>query len=146
VDMSEILDIVRTNLTVMIAESGAAITSGGLPVLSWRETHAVQVLQNLIANAIKYRDPDRPLRIRVTAERHLRSWQFAVSDNAIGIDARYYDRIFGMFKRLHTSQKYEGTGIGLAICQKIIERNGGRIWVESEPGRGSTFYFTCPAI
>ena len=146
VDMNDALEIVRTNLTVMIAESGAVITSDALPSLPLRETHAVQVLQNLIANAIKYRDPSRRAQVHVSAERHLRSWQFAVADNAIGIDARYHDRIFGMFKRLHSSEKYEGTGIGLAICQKIIERNGGRIWIESEPGRGSTFYFTCPAI
>jgi light-regulated signal transduction histidine kinase (bacteriophytochrome) len=104
------------------------------------------VLQNLIGNAIKYRDPGRPLRIHLTSERHLRSWQISVTDNAIGVDAKYHDRIFGIFKRLHASSKYEGAGIGLAICQKIVERNGGRIWIESEPGRGSTFYFTCPAV
>lgn len=145
VDMKNVLDMVRANLAAMIEESGAVITSDPLPVLPWRETHAVQVLQNLIVNAIRYRDPARPPQIHIAAERHPRSWQFSVSDNAIGVDPRYYERIFGMFKRLHTSEKYEGTGIGLAICQKVIERNGGRIWIESELGSGSTFYFTCPA-
>jgi PAS domain S-box-containing protein len=145
VDMNHVLEIVRTNLMVLIEETGAIISSEPLPVLPWRETHAIQVLQNLIANAIKYRDPHRPLRIQIRSERHARTWQLSISDNGIGVEARYYERIFGMFKRLHTSDKYEGTGIGLALCQKMIERNGGRIWIESEPGRGSTFYFTCPA-
>jgi PAS domain S-box-containing protein len=145
VNMDRVMEIVRANLMAAIDESGAEVTSDPLPLLPWRETQAVQVLQNLIGNAIKYRDPERAPRVHVTCERHLRSWQLSVSDNGIGVDARYHDRIFRIFKRLHSPEKYEGTGIGLAICQKIVERNGGRIWIESEPGRGSTFYFTCPA-
>ncbi|HYP07326.1 MAG TPA: PAS domain-containing protein, partial [Bryobacteraceae bacterium] len=145
VDMARVFEMVRANVAAMIQETGAIISADPLPVLQWRQSHALQVLQNLIVNAIRYRDPARTPRIHVACEKHLRSWQFSVSDNAIGVDPRYHERIFGMFKRLHSSEKYEGTGIGLAICQKVIQRNGGRIWIESELGAGSTFYFTCPA-
>jgi signal transduction histidine kinase len=106
--------------------------------------HLQQVFQNLIGNAIKYRSRERLARVHVTAERQGGYWLFAVSDNGIGIDPEYRENVFGLFKRLHTSHEYSGTGIGLAICQRIVDRYHGRIWVESEPGRGSTFRFTLP--
>jgi PAS domain S-box-containing protein len=145
VDMNEALTAALSNLQVAIHESGAVVRRADLPVISWRKSHAIQVLQNLIGNAVKYRRPECRPQIDVAAERHAKSWQFSVSDNGIGVDPQYHERIFGIFRRLHPAHQYEGTGIGLAICQKVVERNGGRIWLESEPGRGSTFYFTCPA-
>jgi light-regulated signal transduction histidine kinase (bacteriophytochrome) len=99
----------------------------------------------LIGNAIKYRRKEKPA-ISVRAERRDREWLFAVQDNGIGIDPQYRDQIFGIFKRLHSSAEYPGTGIGLAICQKIVQRYGGRIWLESELGNGATFFFTVPEL
>jgi len=113
-----------------------------LPVVGMRSTHLYQVFQNLLHNAIKYRGQSPPC-IRVSAVRDQGfGWQFAVKDNGIGIRTEYKERIFGLFKRLHNTTEYSGSGIGLAICQRIVQRSGGRIWVESEPGRGSTFFFT----
>jgi light-regulated signal transduction histidine kinase (bacteriophytochrome) len=103
-----------------------------------------QLFQNLISNAIRYRSEQPPL-IRVSAVRQNECWLFSVEDNGIGIDPQYKEQVFGMFKRLHGAS-YSGTGMGLAICQRIVERSGGRIWVESELGRGATFYFTVPAV
>jgi light-regulated signal transduction histidine kinase (bacteriophytochrome) len=100
-----------------------------------------QLFQNLIGNAIKYRSPDRAPVIHVSAQQQNEYWVFSVQDNGIGIDPQYKERIFGLFKRLHTGDQYSGTGIGLAICQRIVERYHGRIWVESTPGEGSTFKF-----
>jgi signal transduction histidine kinase len=108
------------------------------------EVHFTQVLQNLIGNAIKYRSAAAP-EIRIGATRNNTLWEFSVADNGIGIEPDFKEQIFGIFKRLHNAEKYSGTGIGLAICQRIVQRYGGRIWVESEPGRGSTFFFTVPA-
>ncbi len=132
------------NLTAAINRSGASITHDPLPAVRVREVHLQQIFQNLIGNAIKYRR-DEPLRIHVSAERKDGHWLFSVKDNGIGIGPEYQEQIFGLFKRLHTNRKYPGTGIGLAICQRIAERHRGRIWVESELGKGSVFFFTVPA-
>jgi len=109
--------------------------------------HATQLqslFQNLIGNALKYRRPEVAPAIHITARRQDDSWLFCVADNGIGIEPAFKEQIFGLFKRLHTSDQYSGTGIGLAICKRIVERNHGRIWVESEAGEGSRFYFTVP--
>jgi light-regulated signal transduction histidine kinase (bacteriophytochrome) len=105
--------------------------------------HLEQLFQNLIGNAIKYRS-EAPPQIEISARRSPQEWTFHVKDNGIGIDPQYAKQVFGIFKRLHSSESYSGTGIGLAICQKIVERYGGRIWVESELGKGATFCFTLP--
>jgi light-regulated signal transduction histidine kinase (bacteriophytochrome) len=141
VDAHLALQSALLNLKAAIEESRADVTYGGLPRVAITETHLTQLFQNLIGNAIKYRSRE-PLRIGIGAEPHGNEWLFSVADNGIGMDHRYKDQIFGIFKRLHTAEQYSGTGIGLAICQRIVERSGGRIWVESELGRGSTFYFT----
>jgi PAS domain S-box-containing protein len=135
---------VLSNLHSLIEESGAVITNGELPIVHWREVYMVQVLQQLICNAITYRHGSRDPEIHLWAARKDNVWQLAVRDNGMGVDPRYHKRIFGIFKRLHNNSRYPGTGIGLAICQKIVEHNSGRIWVESTPEQGSTFYFTCP--
>lgn len=130
------------NLANAITESGAKIEYGALPPVRIHKVYLQQLLQNLIGNALKYRSEEPPL-IRVAAEKREREWLFSVSDNGIGIGADYHEQIFGLFKRLHGA-RYPGTGIGLAICKRTIERYGGRMWVASEPGKGSTFYFTVP--
>jgi light-regulated signal transduction histidine kinase (bacteriophytochrome) len=132
------------NLKQAIADSGARVTSDPLPVVRIHGAHLKQLLQNLIGNAIKYRSPERTPQVHVTAGLQEGNWVFSVRDNGIGIEPEYKERIFGLFKRLHTGEEYSGTGIGLAICQRIVDRYHGRIWVESEPGEGSTFLFTLP--
>jgi light-regulated signal transduction histidine kinase (bacteriophytochrome) len=132
------------HLQLAIEESGAEVTAGPLPTVIGDEIQLVQVFQNLISNAIKFRS-ERPIRVQVGAERAEGEWQFWVRDNGIGIEPEYAERLFLLFQRLHRGKEYPGTGIGLAICKKIVERHGGRIWVESEPGKGSTFYFALPA-
>jgi PAS domain S-box-containing protein len=132
------------NLQATIEESGAEVTLHPLPQVRMHEFQLEQLFQNLIANAIRYRGDEHP-RIELGAEPDGNGWKFFVRDNGIGIDPEYREHIFGIFKRLHTSSEYSGTGMGLAICQRIVERAGGRIWVESQPGRGATFYFTLPA-
>jgi light-regulated signal transduction histidine kinase (bacteriophytochrome) len=144
-DANEALIATLSNLEAAIKESGAEITYDSLPAAPVHSTHLQQLFQNLIGNAIKYRSPDRRPIVHVGAERQGRQWVFSVRDNGIGIEPEYKERIFGLFKRLHTGDEYSGTGIGLAICQRIVERYHGRIWVESEPGQGSTFRFTIPA-
>jgi len=143
VSSSGVLQKAVANLSEAIRESGAAISSDPLPEVLMGAAHLQQVFQNLITNAMKYRDIAAP-RIHISASAEGGSWRFAVRDNGIGIDPQYKETIFGVFKRLHHDEKYSGTGIGLAICQRVVERYGGRIWVESQPGAGATFYFTVP--
>ena len=143
-DAGKVLASTLESLAALIAETGARITSDALPTVHMHASHLQQLFQNLISNAIKYRDPDRVPTIHVTTQRQDGHWIFAVTDNGIGIDPRYKESIFGLFKRLHTSDEYSGTGIGLAICKRIVDRHDGRIWVESQPGGGSTFRFTVP--
>jgi light-regulated signal transduction histidine kinase (bacteriophytochrome) len=115
-----------------------------MPMVTGNRDELVRLFQNLVANAIKYRHPDRHPIIRVNCDHCQDGWQFAVEDNGIGIAHEYFERIFWIFQRLHTREKYEGTGIGLAICKKIVEFHGGHIWVESDPDHGSVFRFTIP--
>jgi len=136
-------DMARRNLQKSIEESGATVSVGPLPTVHADATQLTQLFQNLIGNALKYCNERAP-QIRVDATTGDAAWLFSVQDNGIGIESQYFERIFQMFQRLHTREKYSGTGIGLAICRRIVERHGGKIWVESEPGRGSTFHFAIP--
>lgn len=144
-DANAALNGALANLDGAIKASGAEVTSEILPSVMVHATHLQQLFQNLIGNAVKYRRPETPPVVKVTSQRDNESWLFSVSDNGLGIEAEYKERIFGLFKRLHTGDEYSGTGIGLAICQRIVEKYHGRIWVESEIGKGSTFNFTLPA-
>jgi PAS domain S-box-containing protein len=130
-----------TNLRAAIEESSAAVTWDALPTLELDEMQMTQLFQNLIGNALKFRGPGVP-RVHVAASEREKEWEITVSDNGIGIEPAYFERIFMVFQRLHTMGEYPGTGIGLAICKKVIERHGGRIWVSSTPGEGSAFHFT----
>jgi light-regulated signal transduction histidine kinase (bacteriophytochrome) len=132
------------NLTVAMEENGAVVTHDALPMVMADNSQLVQLFQNLIGNAIKFRGKEPP-RVHVSASRNGNGWIFSVRDNGIGIAPEYAERIFVIFQRLHGREEYPGTGIGLAICQKIVERHGGHIWVESEVGKGATFYFSLPA-
>ena len=143
VDANAVLKYSLASLAEAIRESSAEVTSDALPQVYIGEAHLQQVLQNLIANALKYHDANPP-RIHISAVRHSADWCFSVQDHGIGIDPQYKEKIFGVFKRLHTDRNFGGTGIGLAICKRVVERYGGRIWVESEPGKGATFFFTIP--
>jgi light-regulated signal transduction histidine kinase (bacteriophytochrome) len=138
------LKAAMANLKVAIDESRAEISHDALPTLRADPVQITQVFQNLIGNAIKFRGTQPP-RIHVSAELRQEEWLFGVRDNGIGIEPKNFDRIFVIFQRLHTRQEYPGTGMGLAICKRIIERHGGRIWLESQPGQGTVFYFTLPA-
>jgi PAS domain S-box-containing protein len=133
-----------TNLRGTIEESGAIVTHDSLPAITTDDTQLAQVFQNLVGNAIKYRSPEVP-HVHVSAGKNRgNEWIFSVRDNGLGIDPQYFERIFILFQRLHGRREFKGTGIGLAICKKILERLGGRIWVESQPAKGSTFYFALP--
>jgi light-regulated signal transduction histidine kinase (bacteriophytochrome) len=141
-NMADIVDLACDNLGLLIADTGARIEHGELPVIKFNETQLLQLMQNLIGNALKYRG-EAPPRVRISAEREEGGWKLSVSDNGIGLDMRHAGQIFRPFKRLRTGDD-SGTGIGLAICKKIVESRGGRIWVESVPGAGSQFSFTIP--
>ncbi len=145
VDTADVLTAVLRSLEVAIAESGATVTAGPLPTVDGDVAQIERLLQNLVGNAVKYRRPGTAPAIRVAAVRDGEGWRFSVRDNGIGIDPEYFDRIFNIFQRLHGRAEYEGTGIGLAICKQIVERHGGRIWVESRPGEGTAFFFTLRA-
>ena len=142
-DYEEVLHQAIANLKVAIEESRAVVTHDYLPTLIADEGQLVQLFQNLIGNAIKFCNQEPP-RVHVSSETRANTWVFSIRDNGIGIDPQHAQRIFEMFKRLHTREEYPGTGMGLAICKKIVERHGGHIWVHSQPGEGSTFYFTIP--
>jgi PAS domain S-box-containing protein len=140
-DLESTLDIVLENLQASIAETGAVVTHDKLPVVVGDGGQMVQLFQNLIGNAIKFHGKEPP-RVHVSAKVQDTDYLFSVSDNGIGIDSQYFDRLFKIFQRLHTKQEYSGSGIGLVICKRIVERHGGRIWLESQVGKGSTVYFT----
>ena len=144
VDCRKVVEEVMLNLAAAIDQNNAKITWGELPVIPAHEVRLVQLLQNLIGNAIKYRGQETP-DIHLSASRENGAWLFSVRDNGIGIQPQYAQQIFGVFKRLH-NQSYPGTGIGLAICQRIVERYGGRIWLEPTPEPGALFCFTLPCI
>jgi two-component system, sensor histidine kinase and response regulator len=142
-DCNKVLETVLVNLGVAISESGAQITHDPMPTVMGDSSQLVQLFQNLIGNAIKFRSAE-PMRVHIGVEAADAMWQFSVTDNGIGIAPEYHERIFVMFQRLHGRTEYPGTGIGLAICKKIVERHGGTVWVESQAGHGSTFKFTIP--
>jgi light-regulated signal transduction histidine kinase (bacteriophytochrome) len=142
-DCNTVLEVSLSNLKAAIQESGAVIRHGPLPVVMADGSQLVQVFQNLIGNAIKFRGSEAPS-IQVNAEATANEWIFSVTDNGIGIAPEQTENVFVIFRRLHTRTEYPGNGIGLSVCKKIVERHGGRIWVKSEPGRGSTFQFTLP--
>jgi len=144
-DCEKVLDQGVTNLKVAIEENDATVTHDSLPTIMADASQMVELIQNLIGNAIKFRKKEDPPHVHVSAEKKDNEWVFSVRDNGIGIAPEFFGRLFNIFQRLHGREEYPGTGIGLAICKKIVERHGGRIWVESEPGKGSTFYFTIPA-
>jgi PAS domain S-box-containing protein len=143
-DMNDILRGTLNDIQPLVCEKQAEITHGALPTLKVNSPQVRQLLQNLIANAIKFHG-DQPPRIHLSARQEEREWVVAVRDHGIGFEPQYAEGIFKVFRRLNTKEDYPGTGIGLAICKKIVERHGGRIWAESQPGQGSTFYFTIPA-
>lgn len=139
----EALALAILNLQGAIRESSAVITHDPLPLVDADASQLAMLFQNLLGNAIKFRGPAPP-RIHITATREEQVWHFTVTDDGIGIDPRHHQRIFEIFQRLHTRAEYPGTGIGLALCKRIVERHGGRIWVGSEPGQGTIFHFTLP--
>ncbi len=142
-DCDVVLHSALANLMVAVEESGALVTRDALPTVSGDATQLTQLFQNLIGNALKFRS-ENSSKIHIGAVLEDHEWKFSVTDNGIGMEPQYFERIFQVFQRLHTRKDYQGTGIGLAICKKVVERHGGRIWVESAPGRGATFCFTIP--
>jgi len=143
--LAEVVTTALGNLAIAIEENRATIdVAEGLPTITGSRPELVRLIQNLIANALKFRSPERKPLIRLAVTAGDKAWTVSVADNGIGIAPEHFDRIFQIFQRLHTREKYEGTGIGLAVCRKIVEHHGGHIWVESVPGEGSTFSFTLP--
>jgi light-regulated signal transduction histidine kinase (bacteriophytochrome) len=145
VNCNEALDRALGNLKMAIAESDAEITREPLPTVNGDLTLLTQLFQNLVGNALKFRG-EQPLKVHIEASRQGTDWQFSVSDNGIGIAPQDFERIFVIFQRLHGREKYPGTGIGLSMCKKIVERHGGRIWLESKLGKGTSFFFTLPVM
>lgn len=142
VDLQKLVDNVIGSLN-LIDENNAVIIYDNLPVISGDKNQIFQLFQNLIINGVKYRREEKPV-IKITADKENSNWLFKVSDNGIGIEKKFFEKIFVVFQRLNSREKYEGTGIGLSVCKRIIERMGGKIWVDSEINKGSTFYFTLP--
>jgi light-regulated signal transduction histidine kinase (bacteriophytochrome) len=140
VDSNKIFSLAVSNLSASIHESNAAVTREDLPVVLGDETQLLQLFQNLIGNAVKYRKPQTPPHVHVSSAREGNRYVFSVRDNGIGIEPKNYDRIFQIFQRLHSHDQYAGAGIGLAVCKRIVELHDGRIWIESVPGTGSTFF------
>ncbi|MFX1437664.1 MAG: ATP-binding protein [Promethearchaeota archaeon] len=140
-NLEKILKDAIFNLQEAIKESGTIITHDDLPILKVDKTQFIQLFQNLLSNAIKFRRQETP-KIHIGVKKINNEWLFSVKDNGIGIESKYFDKLFNIFYRLHTKEEYPGTGIGLPICKKIVQRYGGKIWVESEFGKGSAFYFT----
>lgn len=139
-----VLEQALANLQLMIVENQAIVTHDPMPAVLVDKTQLLQLFQNLISNALKFR-AEEPPQVHISARQQGQEWLFSVRDNGIGLESQDVDRIFVIFKRLHTRQEYPGNGVGLAICKRIVERHGGRIWVESQPGQGAIFYFTLPA-
>jgi light-regulated signal transduction histidine kinase (bacteriophytochrome) len=146
-DGEAVLDQVLQNLNRSVEESRAVITHETLPSVPIKAVHLEQLLQNLIGNALKFKKEGAPPRVHVSAGQQEDQWRFSITDNGVGIETQYQAKVFGLFKRLQSPRgEYAGTGMGLAICQRIVERYGGRIWLDSEAGHGATFHFTIPAL
>jgi len=144
IDCNAVVETVIADLSEIIKETQAEVTHDSLPAIFAEESNAGRLFLNLINNAIKFRKKEEAPRVHIAAHHQINEWHFSVSDNGIGIDPRYYDKIFVIFQRLNARDEYAGSGLGLAICKKIVENYGGRIWVESRPGEGSTFWFSIP--
>ncbi len=142
VNLQTVVENCLEDLSIAVEEKQATVNYGNLPTIQANLREMRQLFQNLIGNALKFTFGDRSPEIEITARQQDEHWLFAVADNGIGIEPQYTDKIFQMFQRLHSSSEYEGTGIGLAICHKVVTSHGGKIWVESKIGKGSTFYFT----
>jgi len=142
--LDEDLEAALTHLESTIEESGGTVTHDPLPTVQADRGQIVRLFQNLISNALKYRKRNEPPKVYVGAQQQGQEWVISIRDNGIGFDPKYANTIFGPFKRLHTAEEYPGTGVGLAICRRIVQSFGGRIWAESQPGEGSTFFFTLP--
>ena len=143
VDCNEVMKVVKSFYTLALSELNAKLEIKPLPVIYAYKPQILQLFQNLIGNALKYHNSKSP-EIEVGFEEEPHFYRFYVKDNGIGIDPKYFNKIFIVFQRLHNKSEYSGTGIGLSICKKIVNHHGGRIWVESQPGEGATFYFTLP--
>jgi light-regulated signal transduction histidine kinase (bacteriophytochrome) len=145
VDLGQAARRALANLDATVVETRAMVQLGSLPTVRGEESLLTALFQNLIANALKFRG-EAPPEVRITAERNGSEWLFACSDNGIGIDPEYAERVFVIFQRLHGKDEYAGTGIGLAMCRKIVEHHGGRIWLDPAAGPGTTFRFTLPVL
>ncbi|MGB3291767.1 MAG: ATP-binding protein [Phormidesmis sp.] len=146
VDCNQVMAQILSDFKPVIRERQATVTTDSLPRVNGNKTRLAQLFQNLLSNALKYHPPDQAPQITVSVQAQEALWRFGIHDNGIGIDPGDFDRIFQIFRRLHSAADYPGTGIGLAICKKIVENHGGRIWVDSGPTAGTTFYFTLPAL
>ena len=145
VNCMQVVEMALANLEILLTETGATVHYDSLPIVEGDQSQLLQLFQNLISNALKFRSKEAVV-IDISARQDDGSWLFAVRDNGIGFDMQFEDRIFLIFQRLHTKEEYSGSGIGLAVCKKIVLRHGGRIWVESELGKGAIFFFTIPAL